>query len=373
MKTTETRSAQTPPDHDAALEQLHADMAKGHALPTWVYVSKLVTPEPVAGYRPYLWKWELFHDFLMRAGELVTPGRGSERRSMEHLNPDLASVVSTSHTIGTAFQLVQPGEVAPAHRHTAAAIRFVVQGGGGEVFTAVQGEKLLMEENDLVLTPRWCWHDHANETSRPIIWLDALDYPLVNLLRTSFFEPYPEKRQPITRPVHYTAQRVGLARPTAPYPEAVPLVRYAWADTAPLLESLRDSEGSAYDGVLLEYVNPFTSGPTLPDARLLHSDAAAGEHTQSHRATTSTVYLVTRGQGYTVIGGQRFDWTRGDVFVVPPWTWHEHANQAAGDSLLFSVTDRPVLDAFGHYREEALAANDGHQEITSVFEPLTRV
>jgi gentisate 1,2-dioxygenase len=373
MKTTETPGAQTPLDHDAALEQLHADMAKGNALPTWVYVSKLVTREPVAGYRPYLWKWELFHRFLMRAGELVTPERGSERRSMEHLNPDLVSVSSTSHTIGTAFQLVQPGELAPAHRHTAAAIRFVVQGGGGEVFTTVQGEKLLMEENDLVLTPRWCWHDHANETSRAIIWLDALDYPLVNLLRTSFFEPYPEERQPITKPVHYTAQRVGLARPATPYPEAVPLVRYAWADTAPILESLRGSEGSPYDGLLLEYVNPFTSGPTLPTLGCSVQMLRPGEHTHSHRATTSTVYLVTRGQGYTVIGGQRFDWAKGDVFVVPPWTWHEHANQAAGDSLLFSVTDRPVLDAFGHYREEALAANDGHQEITSVFEPLTRV
>src|SRR5262245_27476668 len=188
MQTAETRGAQASRAPDT-LEKLHADMAKAHALPTWASVAKLVTPEPVAGYRPFLWKWDVFYGFLMRAGELVTPERGAERRSMEHINPDLAAAYSTSHTIGTAFQLVRPGEVAPAHRHTAAAIRFVVQGGGGEVFIAVEGEKLLMEENDVILTPRWCWHDPANETSRDIIWLDALDYPLVNLLRTSFYEP----------------------------------------------------------------------------------------------------------------------------------------------------------------------------------------
>src|SRR5207244_2753515 len=163
------------------------------------------------------------------------------------------------------------------------------------------GEPLLMEENDLVLTPSWCWHDHANKTGRDIIWLDALDYPLVNYLRNSFFEPYPAEFQTLSKPAGYTAQRVGLARPAwEPYPEAVPLVRYAWTETAATLESLRATEGSAFDGILLEYVNPFNGGPTLPTLSCYMQMLRPGEHTRAHRATTSTVYLVTRGEGYSV-------------------------------------------------------------------------
>jgi len=369
MQTTEEAVARSTEQHEAALEQLHADIAQAHGCPTWVYVSKFVPREPLPGYRPYLWKWDRFHRLLMRAGELVTPERGAERRSIEQVNPDLAGYYSTSHSLATAFQLVRPGEVAPAHRHTPGPLRFVIQGGGGEVYTAVQGEKLLMEENDLILTPRWMWHDHANQTGRDIIWMDALDYPLVNLLRSCFFEPYPAERQPLTKPLDYTAQRIGTVRPAwEQYPEDVPLVRYRWTDTLATLEALRDAPGSPFDGLLFEYTNPFTSGPTLPTMSCHVQMLRPGEHTHSHRATSSTIYLVVRGEGSTVVNGQRFDWGKGDVFVVPPWTWHEHRNPLDTDSLLFSVSDKPVLASFGLYREEALDANEGHQSVTSVFE-----
>jgi gentisate 1,2-dioxygenase len=38
--------------------------------------------------------------------------------------------------------------------------------------------------------------------------------------------------------------------------------------------------------------------------------------------------------------------------VVPSWAWHEHAS-AGGEAVLFSFTDRPVVEAFGFYREGA--------------------
>ena len=372
MQITEETAARSPAEHDAALEQLHADIARSYGCPTWVYVSKFVPHQPSAGYRPYLWKWSVFHRLLMRAGELVTPERGAERRSIEQVNPDLVDFYSTTHSLATAFQLVRPGEVAPAHRHTPAAIRFVVQGGGGEVYTGVHGEKLLMEENDLILPPRWTWHDHANQTGRDIIWLDALDYPLVNLLRGSFFQPYPGESQPLSKPLHYTAQRIGPLRPAwEPYPEEVPLVRYAWTDTWAALEALRDAPGSPFDGLQLEYTNPFTSGPTLPTLTCYMQLLRPNERLRAHRATTSTIYFVVRGEGSTVMNGQRFDWAKGDVFAVPPWTWHEHANRLDADSILFSISDRPVLQTLRLYREEALATDDGHQPVTTVFEAQT--
>src|SRR5260370_27784372 len=114
----------------------------------------------------------------MVGGALIAAERGAERRSMEHGNPDLAPSFAASHTIATAFQLVRPGEVAPAHRHAAAAIRFPVRSPGGSVYTTVQGQRLPMEQFDLILTPAGTWHEHANETEHDVICLHLLHYPL---------------------------------------------------------------------------------------------------------------------------------------------------------------------------------------------------
>ena len=158
-----------PDSFNTALDALHRDMAAANMAPTWKYVSDFVAKEPRVGFRPWLWRWNDVLPLLMRAGELITPERGAERRSMEHVNPDLRGGYSTSHTIATAFQLVRAGEHAPAHRHAAAAIRFAARSKGGAVYTRVQGERLMMEENDLLLTPAGTWHEHANETGDDIV------------------------------------------------------------------------------------------------------------------------------------------------------------------------------------------------------------
>jgi gentisate 1,2-dioxygenase len=93
-----------------------------------------------------------------------------------------------------------------------------------------------------------------------------------------------------------------------------------------------------------------------------------GVHTQAHRQTSSAVYHVFAGQGYSVIGGRRFDWGKGDFFVVPPWAWHEHANVGDSETILFSIHDTPVFEALGLYREEAYGADGGRQPITSVVD-----
>lgn len=344
--------------HEAALEALYRDMEPAHVIPTWVYYSRLIDKTPVAGYAPHLWRWDTLYPLLMRAGELVSPERGGERRSTPLVNPTLGDALATSHTMGAALQLVRPGEVAPDHRHTQAALRFVIQGGGGAIYTAVQGEELRMEDHDLILTPSWTWHGHVNESGHDIVWLDVLDYPLVSFLRASFYEPSAQERPPVTRPLGYTAHRTGLLRPAwESYPEPVPTVRYAWSDTWATLDALRHEAGSPFDGIVLEYVNPFTSGPTMPTMACLAQLLRPGEHTRAHRATSSTIYHVIAGRGATVVDGQPLDWSQGDTFVIPPWAWHEHLNATAHDAVLFAVTDRPILDALRLYREEAAPAD----------------
>ena len=64
-----------------------------------------------------------------------------------------------------------PNETAPAHRHTASALRFIIEGNGG--FTAVNGQRINMDRGDVILTPPWNWHDHGKDGSGPMIWLDV--------------------------------------------------------------------------------------------------------------------------------------------------------------------------------------------------------
>lgn len=348
-----------------SLELLHEDLAKAHMAPTWKYVADFVSREPRTNYRPWLWRWDDIVPLLMRAGDLITPERGAERRSMEHVNPDLGPGFSTSHTIATAVQLVKAGERAPAHRHAACAIRFAAQSKGGNVYTKVQGEKLFMEMNDLVLTPAWTWHEHSNETDDDIIWLDALDFPLVNLMQASLFEPG-EGEVIADRPDHFTRDRTGLYRPAGgpAYPERQPNLRYPWVEMKAALDRCRET--NPFDGILLEYVNPFNSGPTLPTLSCRAQLLRPGEATRAHRATSSTVYYVIAGSGSTIINGMSFDWRAGDVFVVPTWSWHEHVNNEAS-SYLFSVTDQPALEMLGMYREQRFTERDGRQKVESRF------
>ena len=95
-----------------------------------------------------------------------------------------------------------------------------------------------------------------------------------------------------------------------------------------------------------------------------------GVHTKAHRHTTSAVYHVFEGEGYSVIDGERFDWSRGDLFVVPAWSWHEFANESSQETILFSIQDNPVMKALALFREEVYENNAGHQEITSRFAGL---
>jgi gentisate 1,2-dioxygenase len=83
------------------------------------------------------------------------------------------------------------------------------------------------------------------------------------------------------------------------------------------------------------------------------------QRTLAHRHTGSVVYNVAKGKGCSVIDGQRLEWSERDIFVVPSWSAHEHANLAATeDAVLFSFSDLPVLHALGLYREEAVAQCD---------------
>ena len=54
--------------------------------------------------------------------------------------------------------------------------------------------------------------------------------------------------------------------------------------------------------------------------------------------------------------------------MVPPWVWHEHANDADDEAVLFSIQDIPIMKQMALYREEPYEENAGHQPVTGTFQ-----
>ena len=311
--------------------------------------------DPKTRVQPHLWKWPEIYDSLLQAREKISVASGSvERRVIRLVNPGMAETEMTSHTMLLSFQLIQPGEVAPAHRHTMTAIRFILQGQGA--YTNVDGQKMIMEDGDLILTPQWSWHEHAHEGSEPMIWIDGLDVPFIQALQAISFQPYGEGRLPAREGIAPAAY-YGMTRPIGGADQDhMPLLHYRWQDTYPSLQRLAHDLGNPYDGVALEYINPATGGSTLPTLSCWIQMLRPGERTKAHRHNSTSIYHAFRGSGTTMINGEPFHWEKGDTFIVPLWSWHEHANRSAKEeAILFSMHDLPILRAFGLYREEAQA------------------
>ncbi|HWO42780.1 MAG TPA: cupin domain-containing protein [Candidatus Eisenbacteria bacterium] len=327
------------------LRELDNELEKNHLSGFWKTRVPLHAPEA-----PFLWKWGTLRDGLMKASRTIGIEE-AERRAIRLVNPHLP-VRSTSHTLQWTFSIVNPGEVARAHRHNMAAIRFVVQGKGA--YTAVDGERFPMEEGDLILTPNWTWHDHHNESNNPIIWLDGLDGPLIQSLNVLFFEEHETPEQPITRKNGESSHRFGLARSPKKdesWLRGVPF-RYAWKEIYPALKAIADQERDPHEGTLLRYVNPATGGYTYPTMSCEIQLFKPHERTAPHRHTSTALYHVFRGRGRTSGGGVSLEWEKGDSFVIPLWQWHAHENLSDEEAVLFSINDRPVMEALQLYREE---------------------
>ncbi len=343
------------PEKRNDLKAFDEELARHHMTGQWIYEELL--SKAIGGPRPrgepYIWPWELVYPKLLEACEAL-PESETARRSLLFNNPGLPTH-GTTQTLLMGIQMIKPGEHAWAHRHTMAAVRFVIQG-DGNVFTTVDGEMCPMEDNDLILTPQWTWHDHRNPTPKSTIWLDALDVPLILGLNLPFYEPYPGNQlQPLrSDESEYLQRRAGPIRPTWEKTRQVNFpLRYRWKDTEAQLNALAKTAGSPYDGVSLEYVNPVSGGSTLPTLGCWIQMLRPGEKTKRHRHTSSAMYFVVSGEGTTMVGEKALEWKPRDCFVVPNWAWHEHVNRSRGDkAILFSVNDIPVVNAFGLYREE---------------------
>ena len=322
--------------------------------PLWRFLSTLVTPVPRGACVPYLWKFAEVEPFVLEAGELIT-AQEAERRVLILENPGLAGTSQITTSLYAGLQLVKPGEIAPAHRHTQSALRFVLKGSGAH--TAVDGERTVMRYGDFVITPPGAWHDHGNDSDEPGIWIDGLDYPLVRELDAVIKKDI-EKAQN-TKRTGTTERRFGSAglRPTKVTPQETKLssmIHYRWVTTEAMLEKMAAADdASKNDDIMIEYVNPATGNSVFNTIGCYIQMIRPGVTTVKQREVAHKVYQVFRGSGKVVIGDQTFEYEEGDFFVIPSGSWHQHINEGSNPTILFSLQDKPAMERLGLYSHES--------------------
>ncbi|MBX6964932.1 cupin domain-containing protein [Alcaligenes faecalis] len=347
------------------LVKYYQDLTQFEAGALWTVANKIEPWEPKSESVPVVWRYRDLRDYVLRSVDLVSPEKAG-RRVIYLNNPGRQEVSAAVGWLYSGLQVMKPGEAASAHAHSSSALRFIMEGRGA--YTIVDGHKMTLGANDFVLTPNGCWHEHGVEADGlPCIWQDGLDIPLVNALEAGFYAVHPDLAQAITHPVN---DAVGIwggrgLKPTLhdwqkPYS---PLLKYEWEPTYEALSAYaKVTDGSPFDGVIMDYINPLTGGPVMATIGASMQMLRPGEHTKAHRHTGSIIYQCAKGEGYSIINGKRFDWRERDIFCVPSWMFHEHVNGSSSeDACLFSFHDLPVMRALNLYREEALAENGGHQ------------
>ena len=295
--------------------------------------------------RSCLWRWSELEPLVGQA-VAATNTEMSERRVLVLMNPDKEEGMAATQNLNGALQILMPGEVARPHRHSMSALRFVMEGSGG--VTIVEGKRVKMEEGDLILTPAWCWHEHAHEGTRRMVWFDGLDVPLHRHFGTLDFQPGPPKGYAEIAADDSFAAAGMVPVGTADDPPFSPLFRYSYGDACAALAGIpRAPDGSR----TLRYTNPIGGGPVMPLIDCYLTELARGKATRQRRSSSGAVVVVAEGEGESTIGPDRIAWSKNDVFTVPRKSWHSHVASSDG-AKLFMMTDREALRRLGILKDE---------------------
>src|ERR1700674_4706588 len=105
---------------------------------------------------PCRWRWKDYGPFLERIEAIarradVSPIEFADRQSILLTNPGLGGRLQVTTTMRTAISIYTPGDVAPAHIHSANASRTILSDRGG--YTNVEGERCEAVRGDLIVNP----------------------------------------------------------------------------------------------------------------------------------------------------------------------------------------------------------------------------
>lgn len=393
-------------DAREAMERLNAEAVKHHiwlrtqanapAQLPWFRDTAIDAAGRLAGGRvganqmkaaPHRWRWDEIGPYLDRIAAIArdavegggaSPIEFADRQQFLLVNPGLGGRLQVASTIRCAVSVYNPGDVAPVHMHTPNASRTILSDNGG--YTTIEGERCRAERGDLILTPHGTWHDHGNDGATPVVWADILDFPLLEFLDINWIdETFPGEREGNARAQKptlaegysgrlygaggivpdFVSHRRGIGHDTSP------VFHYRGAAIRETLDALKGEAGDPYEGLSVRFVNPATGAPVFPTMDYAAQLLRPGEATRLKRETANEFYIVLAGEGSTEVGGERFDWQENDLFVVPNFRWRRHINRGNGDAVLYSVSDRPLLQKIGQYRAQGRDADGGVVQLVS--------
>jgi gentisate 1,2-dioxygenase len=335
------------PKASAERKEFYRRLDNKNSAPLWEVLGQIITSQPRPASVPVVWRYEEVRPLLMESGELIT-AEEAERRVLMLVNPGLRGKSQITQSLYSGLQLVMPGEITSSHRHSAAALRFIIEGQGA--YTTVNGKRVTMQPGDLILTPSWTHHDHGNPSSQPVIWLDGLDIPIVNTFDASFAEHAEESQSTVDDGANL------LPLDSRPDHLTIPVFSYPYSCSRPALEQMRSTSPlHPCHGVKMQFVNPATGGYATPTIGAFLQLLPSGFHGAGYRSTDATVFCVAEGRGRSLVGDNSFEWVEHDIFVVPSWCPVTH--EARQESVLFSFSDRPAQKALGLWREQLFVSN----------------
>jgi len=370
LRTQANAPAQRPWFRETTLE-VSGELARGR-----VGAAQL---KPVA----HRWRWAEIAPYLDRIAAIargadLSPIEFAERQQFLLTNPGLGGRLQVTSTMRCAVSIYNPGDVAPVHIHTPNASRTILSETGG--YTTIEGERCEAARGDLILTPNGTWHDHGNDGSEPVVWIDVLDFPLMEFLDCVWLdEAYPgemqgnSKAQPVTLPISYSPKLYGQGGLVPGFVghrrgfghDTSPLFHYRGGEVREALAGLHQEAGDPYEAVSLRFVNPATGAAVFPTLDYRAQLLRPGEATRFKRETASTLYVAIEGQGVTEIAGRSLDWQQNDIFVVPSFIWRRHINKGETDAVLYAVSDAPLMEKIGQYRAQGRLPDDTVAELVA--------
>lgn len=333
------------------LRQRFYDRARIENLaPLWAVLAGLVGKQPSSPAVPAHWPYDKVRSYLLEAAQLIGTAE-AERRVLMLENPALPGESKITRSLYAGLQIILPGERAHAHRHVAAALRFVIEGTGA--WTTVNGERTQMNPGDFVVTPSWTWHEHGNDGDGPVVWMDGLDVHLVNMFDAGFREDNAEMPPIPERPVDSSTWEYGLnmlpmdadqTRKTSP------IFNYPFVRSREALEGIVKYRAiDPCHGHKLRYINPLNGDWAISSIATWMQMLPAGFASAPYRSTDGTIHVVVEGKGHSMINDVRIDWAPQDVFVVPSWAQVTHHPDQ--DAVFFGASDRAVQEKIGLWRE----------------------
>jgi gentisate 1,2-dioxygenase len=338
-------------DHDrfdtlGRLEDLPQDyrdeLTEHNLVPLWPSLRGVLPPGmPTRKTQAIHWPYAALRPLLLKAGEL-TPIEKAERRVLVLANPGHGlEKMQASAAMYLGMQLLLPGELAPAHRHTPNAVRMVVEGEGA--WTLVDGEKCPMRRGDLILTPTGLWHEHGHDGDQPVMWLDVLDLPLVYYVEASYHLEGPSQSVKSGQGANAYA-RGGLV-PTPVFErssKAYPMLRYPWVEARAALVTLA-ADPAELEAVQLTYVNPETGGDAQNILGYYALMLRPGQLLKLPVRSPAMVFHVIEGGIDVTVEAQSFTLLEADTCCAPGYSAVSLRNASSEQPAFIFIADESPL------------------------------